>query len=126
MRLFAVGCTLHRLAAKCASHHALKELADLLSPRHLGCGVPQGLEAAVHATRKYLKDLQSDQVILKIDLKNAFNSVRWDKMLLAAEEFIPELHLFVHSSYCQSSYLMWENDVLLSTEGVQQGDPLYI
>ena len=88
VRPFAVGCTLRRLAAKCASHHAPKELADLLSPRHLGCGVPWG-------TRKYLKDLKSDRVILKIDFKNAFNSVRWDKMLLAAEEFIPKLHPFV-------------------------------
>ena len=90
----------------------------------LGCGALRGVEAAVHAFRKYLKDLQSDQVILKIDFKNAFNSVRRDKMLLAVEEFIPELHPFVHSSYCQSSSLMWENDVVLSSEGVQQGDPL--
>ena len=124
VRPIAVGCTLRRLAAKCASHHALKELADLLSPRQLGYGVPWGVEAAVHAIRKYLKDLQSDQVILKIDLKNAFNSVRRDKILLAVEELIPELHPFVHSSYCQSSSLMWENDVVLSSEGVQQGDPL--
>ena len=121
VRPIAVGCTLRRLAAKCASHHALKELADLLSSRQLGYGVPWGVEAAVHATRKYIKDLQSDQVILKIDFKNAFNCVRRDKMLLAVEEFISELHPFIHSSYCLSSSLMWENDVVLSSEGVQQG-----
>ena len=53
-------------------------------------------------------------------LSTVLNSVRRDKMLLA-EEFIPELHPFVHSSHCQSSSLMC---VVLSSEGVQQGDPL--
>ena len=61
---------------------------------------------------------------MKVDFKNAFNSVRQDKMLLAVEEFIPELLPFVHSVYCNSSSLMWGDEVVESAEGVQQGDPL--
>ena len=61
---------------------------------------------------------------MKVDFKNAFNSIRRDKMLLAVEEFIPELLPFVHSAYSKPSSLMWGNDVLQSLEGVQQGDPL--
>ena len=49
IRPIAIGCTLRRLAAKCASALTLSELPDLLVPRQLGFGIPQGVEAAVHA-----------------------------------------------------------------------------
>ena len=120
----AIGCTLRRLAAKCASTLALNDLPNLLAPRQLGFGIPRGVEAAVHAARIYLRSLQSDQVIVKVDFENAFNSVRRDKVLLAVEEFIPALLPFVHSAYCVTSSLMWGSEVVKSSEGVQQGDPL--
>lgn len=124
VRPIAVGCTLRRLVAKCASRFALHEMSDLLAPRQLGFGVPHGVEAAVHATRAFLNNLQPEQVLLKIDFQNAFNSIRRDKMLAAVEEYIPDLLPFVYSVYCSPSYLRWGEEVLLSSEGVQQGDPL--
>ena len=124
VRPIAVGCTLRRLAAKCASALALRELPDLLAPRQLGFGVSLGVDAAVHAARVYLQDLQSDQAIIKVDFKNAFNSIRRDKILLAVEEFIPALLPFVHSAYREPSSLLWGKEVVQSSEGVQQGDPL--
>ena len=45
-------------------------------------------------------------------------------MLLAVEELIPEILPFVHSVYCSPSFLMWGEEVIYSSEGVQQGDPL--
>ena len=84
----------------------------------------RGVEAAVHAARTYLCNLQPDQVIMKIDFKNAFNSIRRDKMMLAVEEFIPELLPFIHSAYHSPSFLIWGDEVVNSSEGVQQGDPL--
>ena len=124
IRLIAVGCTLQRLAAKCASVHAVKELPGLLAPRQLEFGVSRGMEAAVHAARIFLRDLKSNQVMMKVDFRNAFNSVHRDKMLLAVEEFIPELLPFVHSAYWESTSLMWDSEVVHSSEGVQQGDAL--
>ena len=124
IRPIAVGCTLRRLAAKCASSIALRGLPDLLAPHQVGCGVPLGIDAAVHATRRYLQSLQSDQAIIKVDFTNAFNTIRRDRMLLAVEEFIPELLPFIHSVYCESSSLMWGTDIIQSSERIQQGDPL--
>ena len=115
---------MRRLAAKCASAHAVKELPGLLAPRQLGFGVSREMEAAVHAVRIFLRDLQSNQVMMKMDFRNAFNSVRRDKMLLAVEEFIPELLPFVHSAYWESTSLVWDSEVVHSSDGVQQGDPL--
>ena len=61
---------------------------------------------------------------MKVDFTNAFSSICRDKMLCAVEEYIPELLPFVHSVYGSSSYLSLGNEVLLSSEGVQQGDPM--
>ena len=60
---------------------------------------------------------------MKVDITNAFNNICWDKMC-AVEEYIPELLPFVHSVYCSSSFLSWEDEVLFSSEGIQQGDPM--
>ena len=60
VRPIAVGCTLHRLVAKIAGKMVVGAVAELLSPRQLGYGVRGGVEAAVHATRKYLQYLPSE------------------------------------------------------------------
>ena len=75
------------------------------------------MDAAVHAAQIFLRDLQSNQVMMKVDFRNAFNSVCRDKMLLAVEEFIPELLPFVHSAYCESASLMRDSKVVQSSEG---------
>ena len=90
-----MGCTLRRLAAKYAGLHALSIVADIMAPGQLGFGVSQGVEAAMHAARIYLQDLKEDQVIMKVDFTNAFNIIRWDKMLCAVEGYIPECSLSV-------------------------------
>ena len=83
VRPIAVGCTLRRLVAKIAAKIVIGAVAELLSPRQLCYGVRGGVEAAVHATRKYLQNLPSGHAMLKLDFRNAFNSVRRDKVLEA-------------------------------------------
>ena len=124
MRPIAVGCTLRRLAAKVASGRVLEEMASLLAPRQLGYGVKGGVEAAVHSARLYIHNLKPQQALLKLDFKNAFNSVRRDKMLTAVSVLAPDLLPFVHSTYSSPSSLFWGDKILQSSEGVQQGDPL--
>ncbi len=119
-----MGCTLRRLAAKVAGTKAAEELGDLLAPRQLGYGVRRGAEAAVHATRLYLSDISSDKAVLKLDFRNAFNSIRRDKVLEAVLEHAPGLYPFVHSAYTLPSSLFWGDETIQSAEGVQQGDPL--
>ena len=68
--------------------------------------------------------MQFNEILLKLDFENAFNTVRRDKMLIAVKEVVPMLLPFVHSAYSTSSTLFWGNKILESAEGVQQGDPL--
>ena len=69
----------------------------LLAPHQLGYGTLQGAEAAVHAARLFLDNLQPSKVILKLDFKNAFNTIWCDKMLNAVRSFVSELAPFIHS-----------------------------
>ena len=124
IRPIAIGSTFRRLTAKCASAFAIAKLAPMLAPRQLGVGVPGGCEAAVHATRRFLSSLSSDSVLVKLDFSNAFNCLHRDSMLLAVHKYAPELYKFCHLAYAQSSFLKFGPHILLSEEGVQQGDPL--
>ena len=124
IRPIAVSCTLRRLVAKVAGIKVKKELTSLLVPQQLGFGTKGGAEAAVHAARMYAGDIDEHHYIVKLDFKNAFNSLRRDKMLLAVRNLAPALYRFVHSSYSSPSSLFWYDSVLQSAEGVQQGDPL--
>lgn len=124
IRPIAVGSTLRRLVAKTASMAVMEEMGNLLAPLQLGYGTPLGGEAAAHASRKYLHNLPSDHVLLKLDFKNAFNSIRRDKMLEAVMAHVPQIYPFVFSCYSSPSTLFLRESTIQSAEGVQQGDPL--
>ena len=126
VRPIAVGCTLHHFVAKVASRMVRDEMVPLLSPKQLGYGVKGGAEAAVHATRSFLSSLAVGCAVVKLDFQIAFISIHRDKMLEATCDLVPEIFPFVHSSYSYSSpsYLLLDDRLILSAEGVQQGDPL--
>ena len=91
MRLIAIGYVWRRLTGKVASKSISARAATLLSPRQLGVGVPLGAEAAVCATRRYLENLPIGHVLIKIDFKKAFNTIRQDSILEAVDLHFPEL-----------------------------------
>lgn len=45
-------------------------------------------------------------------------------MLAAVGNFIPDLLPFVDSAYSTPSILLWDDIKVMSSEGVQQGNPL--
>lgn len=124
IRPIAVGNTLRRLVAKAACKAVMVKMAAKFMPVQLGFGVPHATEAAAHAARAYISSLQPGQGLLKLDFKNAFNTVRRDSMLQTVHEELPELYPFVHMSYATTSLLNFGDHMLLSDEGFQQGDPL--
>ena len=75
VRPIAVGCTLRRLAANYATMQVREQMGEFLQPIQLGYGVKLGAEAAVHAARRFLGSLSSDQLLLKLDFANAFNTL---------------------------------------------------
>ena len=75
LRPIAVGFTLRRLIAKCLSRRLVVSLGSYFSPLQLGFGTPRGAEAAAHAGRLFLNQSPPDHLLLKLDFKNAFNSL---------------------------------------------------
>ena len=110
--------------AKCISSRVTHSIESELAPLQLGCGVPLGCEAAAHANCLYLQNMPSNHLLLKLDFRNAFNTMRRDKILLAVRETAPELFDFVNRAYEHPSFLFCGDHTLESAEGVQQGDPL--
>jgi len=63
--------------------------------------------AAVHAARAFLSNLEDGHLIIKLDFRNAFNSIRRDKMLHSVLMKAPELLPFAYCSYQHPSLLFF-------------------
>jgi len=61
---------------------------------------------------------------LKLDVKNAFNSIRRDIVLQEVQKHLPEIYPFIWDCYSSKTSLFYGNFSLDSATGVQQGDPL--
>jgi len=64
------------------------------------------------------------KLFIKVDFRNAFNTVRRDAILEAVAKHFPELLHFALSTIGGPSELQFAEFILLSEEGAQQGDPL--
>ena len=53
-------------------------MSSYLSPIQLGVEVPGGTEAAVHSLQRYVNTMADDDIIVKLDFANAFNTLRRD------------------------------------------------
>jgi hypothetical protein len=124
IRPIAVGYVWRRLTAKVACSHVKESSSVLLAPRQLGFGIAGGAEAAVRAARRYVDSMKPDEVFVKIDFRNAFNTLRRDSILEAVAKHFPELLHFAESTISQTSTLQFGDFSLQSDEGAQQGDPL--
>ncbi|XP_055337917.1 uncharacterized protein LOC129587962 [Paramacrobiotus metropolitanus] len=63
-------------------------------------------------------------VVLKVDFKNAFNTISREAVLAAVDKHFPEYSNFIRNAYGHRSSLFLEDLSLSSESGVQQGDPL--
>ena len=121
VRPITVGYVWRRLTGKVACRRVSEEAAILLGPRQLGFGVAGGCEASVHLVRRFVENWPPGHVLLKIDFKNAFNTVRRDVILEAVAKHFPSLLQFTTSCYGQTSELGFGGFTISSEEGAQQG-----
>ena len=124
MRPIAIGCTLKQLVAKCAVKRVNKSVKSLVIPHQLGFGVKHGAEAIVHSARIFLEKLQPNEIMIKISFKNAFNSIYHNCVAAAVQDYVPELLMFVNSSYGCPSYYFRVDQIVLLSESLPQRDAL--
>src|SRR5688572_13974202 len=68
--------------------------------------------------------MPKDNILVKLDFTNAFNTLRRDSLLEAVARDIPDLYRFAHAAYSNRPMLRHGSNIIRSEEGTQQGDPL--
>ena len=66
----------------------------------------------------------SSSGIFQIDFCNAFNSIKRSEIMKAVASSMPSIAAFTNSCYSQHSQLFYDQFVVSSESGIQQGDPL--
>ena len=80
---------------------------------------------ASHVFRCLMESPQpKENLILKIDFENIFNSINRQFVLEETFEIHPEDYKYSPSEYSQPSFFFYGNSVMKSCEGTQQGDPV--
>ena len=124
IRPIAVGNVFRRIASNVACRSVTKRLANELAPIQLGVGIRNGCESAVHAARTFIQRPSTSQIMIKLDMRNAFNCVRRDSVLETCLHRAPSLYRLAHLAYSQASSVLADGHIINSCTGVQQGDPL--
>ena len=128
LRPIAVGSVYRRIAGKVAAAAVSGAIGARLRPIQLGVATRNGCEAAVHAVRAYIQgsseSAADSKIMVKLDVSNAFNTVRRDSMMEAVIEQAPAIYPFVWQGYNTTTPLFIGDSKILSQTGIQQGDPL--
>ena len=106
------------------SRPVAQALREELRPVQLGVSTSGGCEAAAHAARRYARDCRYRRVLLKIDMRNAFNSLRRDSFLSVARVRTCGLYNLLWQAYSSPTRLFFGEEGFTSETGIQQGDPI--
>ncbi|MEM7375696.1 MAG: reverse transcriptase domain-containing protein, partial [Bacteroidota bacterium] len=126
VRPIAIGDVFRRLVSKCLCFHFRSDMREFLAPHQLGVAYPRGVESVVHSARHLIAEHghSSTKVMLKVDFRNAFNMVSREVFLEETRTHFPGLSAWVHACYGSPTPLYCGTSGILSSSGVQQGDPL--
>jgi hypothetical protein len=124
IRSIAIGNCLRRLTSKLACFQSRNIVNSYLCPHQLEVATKLGCEAAIHTTQTFVNNEQNrGKVVLKLDFKNAFNSVEQDCILKEVQCHTPLLYPYLYQCYRNPSTLFFGDHLISSSVGVQQGYP---
>ncbi len=125
VRPIASGDPLRRVVSKCYCYNMIDDIREHFEPLQHGCSI-NGTERIVHLFRDLVdkEAFDSTKLVLKLDMKNAFNSVSRQAIFAATVKHFPSLSRYVYWCYGKHTHLKYDDYYLLSQLGVQQGDPL--
>ena len=81
IRPIAVGNMFRRIASKLAVRSVRTRVSEQLRTVQVGFDLADEAEATVHAARKFITNDRPHDILLKIDMRNAFNSLRSDHII---------------------------------------------
>ncbi len=124
VRPIASGDPLRRVVSKCYCYNLVDDIRKHFEPLQHGCSI-NGTERIIHLFRDLVdkEDVESSKLILKLDMKNAFNSVSRQAIFDAVLKDFPSVSRYVYWCYGKHTLLKYDEYFLTSQLGVQQGDP---
>jgi hypothetical protein len=124
-RPLGIGEAWYRFLGKTVAKLVSMGVGRRLQPLQLGCGVSGGCEIAGRLAQVIL-DTNDNMCAIKLDIKNAFNTMPRKKMWEGILEFAPKLAQWFIWAYGEESELRDPNGELVGTSatGCRQGDPL--
>jgi len=126
VRPIAVGLIWRRLASKVALKSVIHDAKLFLGDFQFGVGFKGGGEAIIHSTNRFLASFGTSMgmTLAAIDFSNAFNEIHRPLFLKVVVDKFPHLFPWVSFTYGQPGRLYFDEKVIMSSTGVQQGDPL--
>lgn len=130
VRPIACGETLRRLTGKILLQQTRGEVTTkMMQHRQVAVGVKNGTEAIIHAARHTVRhysglELPHRKIVVKTDLRNAFNLCSREQLLRKSAEILPNLHPYLTAAYGSPTELIYNNQIITSEVGTQQGCPL--
>ena len=124
LRPITVDNTFCRLSAKYAGYHVFESRQARYGSRQVGAGTRRDTELASHASCCLIDGPEpKENVNLKIDLENVFNTTNQQFMIEKVFGIHPEVYMYSHAAYSLSNFLFYRDSVIKPCEGTQQGDP---
>ena len=123
VRPIGIGDTARRIIAKSILTVTRMDIQEAAGSLQLSAGQISGIEAAVHAIDSLFQREETEAILL-VDTSNAFNSLNRLSALHNIRQLCPSLATALINSYRAPTELFVDGDVLYSSEGTTQGDPL--
>ena len=129
IRPLVVGECLRSLTAKAGLALVGRELASAMEPLQQGLGGSrQAMHASILTAQSWAASLTPGDAILKVDISNAFNTVKRQACCAGLAQMEPKLLPYAQWTLCEASHIYChsvDGCTLIKCEtGVQQGDPL--
>jgi len=110
------------MSVKCLHATVLASLSEYLLPLQVGVKVPNAAEKVAHEVKAWVDESVPGELILQVDMKNAFNTLDRIALLEEVKARSPLLYPYAASCYSQPAVLFGPGFTLPSKCGVQQGD----
>lgn len=126
LRPIAVGTIWRRLCSKLAAISVCKDMNSYLGNHQFGVGIPCRGEGILHSANKLLemKGSHDNMTMMLIDFSNAFNLVNRTVLINEVRSKCPSISRWIEFCYSKPARLYYNDAVLSSAQGVQQGYPL--
>ena len=123
VRPIGIGEVLRRILGKAVLYLLRDDIQEAAGSLQLCAGHECGIEAAIHAMKSVFDDDETEGLLLA-DATNAFNCLNREVYLRNIQHICPALSSIAINTYRQPARLIVGGEVILSSEGTTQGDPI--